>query len=158
MTAALEMSRPFRQAEPNHQKKKRAPRLFCGSVSPFTPFSWQKAKTVGFQYQNLICFMLNWFQSQGQFSDSYFKAKSYLFAKKAQTQHGRRICADRAVFIGGVFLMLVNLPQLNLQSSRRVHTFLYRRAPVSRLLLLEKLSHIINIGKLRISDPALSTA
>lgn len=103
-------------------------------------------------------FNVNWFQSQGQFSDSYFKAKSYLFAKKAQTQHGRRICADRAVFIGGVFLMLVNLPQLNLQSSRRVHTFLYRRAPVSRLLLLEKLSHIINIGKLRISDPALSTA
>ncbi|MGE4549709.1 MAG: hypothetical protein AB7C89_09205, partial [Intestinibacillus sp.] len=44
--------------------------------------------------------ILNWFQSQGQFSDSYFKAKSYLFAKKAQTQHGRRICADRAVFIG----------------------------------------------------------
>ncbi len=56
---------------------------------------------------------LNWFQCQGQFPDSYINENEnpYLYSNKTKTQHGRRICADHAVFIGRISLILINMLQ-----------------------------------------------
>ena len=48
---------------------------------------------------------VNWFHCQGQISDNIYFKKFLTFPFKAQTQHGRRICADHAVFMKRIFLI-----------------------------------------------------